>query len=145
MSEMLIFKIIFFGICFFLGIVFLILGIAINNNRKKKEKRCTLKTCGKVINVVKHNNYDNSQEIRTSSWYPVIEYRIGENIIKAESHYGNIKPQYKIGQEVQIYYNPQNYNEYYIEGNKVQTTISKIFMGVGIAALGISIFSSLLI
>lgn len=122
------------------GITFFIIGIVIHNNNKKKEINCTSMTYGKVIDIVRHRNSDDS----SSTWHTVFEYNIGELKFRKESPYGSSQQKYAIGQDLEIYYNPENYNEYYIAGDTLPRTIAIIFAIVGIGATTIAIICAIL-
>ena len=78
-------------------------------------------------------------------WHPVFEYIVGSQKLIKKSAYGGTKCKYAIGQDVQIYFNPQNYNEYYVAGDNIQKTLGIIFTCVGIVFIIIAIFLALLI
>jgi len=138
MNDTLIFVIIISGISILLGTIFLLIGIAMLSNRKKKEINCTSSTYGKVTDIVKHERYDSDGNHR-SSWHPVFEYNIGDFKFIKEYPYGSSQSKYAIGQDVEIYYNPENYNEYYIAGDTFPKTLSIIFTIVGICIIIIDI------
>lgn len=142
MSNTLMFVIIFSGTWALVGIIFFIIGILILNNRKKKEINCTSKTYGKVTDIVRHQSYDRNGGY-SSSWHPVFEYNIGELKFIKESTYGSSQSKYAIGQNVEIYYNPEDYNEYYIVGDSLPKTLVTIFTSVGIGAIMIAIVSAI--
>lgn len=144
MSNILMFVIMFSGICALIGVIFLVIGIVMINNRKKKERNCTSKTYGKVTNIVTHKNYNENSGYSTS-WHPVIEYNVGELKFIKESQCGSSQPKYAIGQDVEVYYNPENYNEYYVAGDTLPKTLATIFTIVGICTITIAIFSAILI
>ena len=58
MSDTGFFVIMFSGSLGLIGIIFLIIGIIMNNNRKKIEMNCTSVTSGKVNDIVKHESRD---------------------------------------------------------------------------------------
>ena len=138
-----LFAIIFSGIWALFGVVFFIIGIVVINNRKKKEINCISKTYGKVTDIVRHKN-STSHGGYSSSWHPVFEYNIGELKFIKESPYGASQSKYAIGQEIEICYNPENYNEYYIAGDTLPKTLATIFTIVGIVAIIMAIFSAVL-
>lgn len=139
MDNLLTFIIIFFGIGSLLGIIFSIVGISILNRRKIKEKNCTSKTFGKVTDLIRHQNYS-SNGSSSSNWHPVFEYNIGGELkfIK-ESFYGSSQAKYAIGQTVELYYNPEDYNEYYVPSETLPKKLGKIFTIVGFTVLCICI------
>lgn len=138
------FVIMFSGIWAFIGTIFFIIGIVMIKNRKRKERNCTLKTYGKVKDIVRRQSYD-SDGGYSSSWHPVFEYKIGELTFIKESNYGSSQSKYAIGQDVEVYYSPDDYNEYYIANENIPITLGTIFTIVGIVAIIISIFSAILI
>ena len=144
MSDMLTFVITFSGVFILVGAIFLIIGIAMFNNRKKKERNCTLMTHGKVTDMVRRKSYNRDGEY-TLSWYPVVEYNVGELKFTKESPYGSYQPKYTIGQDIEVYYNPEDYDEYYIAGDSLPKTLATIFTVVGIVAIFIAIISAILI
>ena len=144
MSDALMFVIIFSGIWAFVGIIFLIIGLVMLNNRKKKEINCTSVTYGKVTDIVKHRRYDNDGGY-SSSWHPVLEYSIGDLKFIKESPYGSFQSKYAIGQNIEVYYNPEDYNEYYIAGDTLPKTLATIFTIVGIGVIFIAIIAAILI
>lgn len=143
MSDILMFVIIFSGVWTLVGVVFIIVGIVMFNNKRKKEINCTSSTYGKVIDIV-HRSYSRNGGY-SSSWHPVFEYNVGELKLKKESPFGSSQSRYAIGQDIQIYYNPENYNEYYIAGDSLPNTLVKIFTFVGIGAIIIGIISAIII
>lgn len=144
MNDTIMFAIMFSGIWGLIGFIFLIIVIAILNNKKKKEVNCTSTTFGKVKDIVRHQSYD-SDGGYSSSWHPVFEYNIGELQFIKESIYGSSQSKYAIGQDVEICYNPDNYNEYYVVGETLPKTLGIIFTIVGIVGIIIAIFSAILI
>lgn len=137
MDNLSIFIIIYCGTIFLLGLIFFIIGLSILNSRKKKEKNCTSKTFGKIVNLIKYNNY--SDDVSISGCHPVFEYNIGKlNFIK-KSIFVNSHAKYTIGQTVEIYYNPEDYNEYYVPGETIPKKIGKIFTITGVILLIIDI------
>ena len=132
------------GIFGLIGIIFFLIGIIMIINRKKKDKNCTSTTYGKVIDIVKVR-YKSVGNGYSYMWHPVFEYNVGSQKLIKKSAYGGTKCKYAIGQDVQIYFNPQNYNEYYVAGDNIQKTLGIIFTCVGIVFIIIAIFLALLI
>lgn len=132
------------GIFGLIGIIFFIIGTFLIINRKKKEKNCTSKTYGKVIDIVKVR-YNSVGKGYSYMWHPVFEYNIGNQKLIKQSAYGRTECKYAVGQNVEIYFNPENYNEYYVAGENVPKTVGIIFTCVGIAFIIIAIFLALLI
>ena len=144
MNDKLMFVIIFSGTFTLLGLIFIIIGIGIHINKKKKEISCTSMTYGKVTDLVRRQNY-NGNEGYSSSWHPVFEYNVGERKFIKEYPYGSSQTKYAIGQNVEVYFNPENYHEYYIAGDTLPKTLSTIFTIVGIVAIFIAVISAILV
>ena len=134
MSDISMFVIIFSGIWTLIGAIFLIIGIAMYYNNKRKKVNCTSSTYGKVTDIVRHQSYDRDGGY-SSNWHPIFEYNVGELKFIKESPYGSSQSKYAIGQNVEVYFNPENYNEYYIAGDTLPTKLAKIFIFVGIGAI----------
>lgn len=109
------------------------------HNRKKKESTCTSVTHGKVTDIVKRRSN------KGYSLHPVFEYYVGGLTFVKESFYGSSQPKYAIGQDVKVHYNPDNYNEFYIDGDTLPKTLGKVFTAVGIAALLVAVLSAILV
>lgn len=116
MNDTVIGVVIFSGVLGLIGIIFCIIGIEILINRKSKKMNCTSKVYGKVIKIIRKQHYSIRTRTYIDNWYPVFEYSIGELKFIQTSTYGTLLPSYeKIGQEVELYFNPQNFNEYYVK------------------------------
>lgn len=144
MSSILIFVMMFLGFWILFGAIFFTIGMVMLNNRKKKVANCTSKTYGKIMDIVRREKRD-SDGGYTTSWHPIFEYNIGELKFIKESPYGRSKSKYAIGQEVEVYYNPGDYNECYIAGETLQKTLGTIFIIVGICVVIMSVFAAILI
>lgn len=133
-----IFIAMFSGISGLIGIIFFIIGIVILKKQKTREKNCTSKTHGKVVDILKHENrgLDNTY---TYSWHPVFEYTIENLKYVKESLYGFSESKFAIGQDVEIYFNPENYNEYYVAKETLPKTFGTVFTIVGIVLILIAI------
>ena len=123
--------------------VFFIIGIGMYKNEKKKQTICTVKVLGKVKDMVKRESYG-TDDTSSSAWHPVFEYKVGnENIVK-ESRYGTFRPRYEVGQEIEIYYNPENVEEYYIN-ETLPKKFSIIISGVGVFVMIMAVIVQIII
>ena len=77
MNDTILFEVFFSGIWTLIGVVFLIIGIVMLKNAKKKRINCTSQTYGKVTDIVRRVSQD-SDGSSSVSWHPVFEYHIGE-------------------------------------------------------------------
>ena len=125
------------------GIFLLITGVLIVANRQIKKSHCTGVTKGKVTDIIrqKHRERDSEGETTIStSFYPVLEYTVGENTYVKKSSSGSSVSTYFIGQEIEIHYNPEKPEEYYANQNIGPMIVGMGLSIVGFILLGISLF-----
>lgn len=111
---------------FLLAIIFSSIGIWMQNNRKKKLTHCSSTTMGKVIKIVKRRY--GGADSDTEMFHPVFEYSVENQKYVKESKFGTTKKKYEVGQEVEIYYNPNDCEEYYVGGENTQRNLGIIFV-----------------
>ena len=129
---------IFSGVWALIGIVFFIIGTSIRRNRKKKERICTSQTYGKVVDLVRRESRDSDGNY-SASWHPVFEYHIGGSTFLKESNFGRSQAKFAIGQIVDIYYDPENPNQFYVPEETLPNTLGTIFAAVGIVAILVAV------
>lgn len=145
MIDTIICVVIFSGILGLVGIILFAIGISTLIIRNKKKRNCTLKIYGKILNIIRKEYHDVRHHKTTYSWHPVFEYTIGELKFTKVSTYGNLLPTYeKIGQNVELYCNPENFNEYYVEELHPKT-LGRTFAISGIIIITIAVFSAIII
>ncbi|MCH5316255.1 MAG: DUF3592 domain-containing protein [Eubacterium sp.] len=127
------------GILFIVvGVVFIIAGIIVMIQGNISEQRCTEKTTGTVVELVIEKSTTSNH--RTSYiYFPVIEYQVGDRTISKKSNSGQNPPKYKVGQQVEIYYNPNNVEEYYIKGESAPKFIGILFVVLGSIAVAVGV------
>ena len=135
---------IFSGIWALVGVVFFVIGTAMRANRKRKEENCTSRTWGTVVDLVRRESRD-SDGTYSASWHPVFEYHIGGMTFIKESNFGSSQAKFAIGQNVEIYYNPGDYNEFYVPGEKLPKLIGTIFTAVGVAAILVAVIAAIIV
>lgn len=67
----------------------------------------------------------------TYTYFPVIEYQVGDRTISQKSRSGQNPPKYQVGQQVEICFNPNNVEEYIIKGDSTPK-----HLGIGFIVLG---------
>ena len=85
------------------------------------------------------------QEISTDDdgssyiYYPIIEYKVDDNTIRATMDSGSSVVKYDIDEEINILYNPDKPKEFIIKGEKSSSIIGIVVMAVGtlVTVLGI--------
>lgn len=145
MNDNFMFGVIFSGMWALIGVLFFVIGSVMFRNRKKKQIRCTSKTYGTVMDMIRHEHYESDSACPSISFYPVLGFDIGEQRVTRKYTYGSAQPKYTIGQTVEIYYNPANYEEFYIAGDALPKTLAVIFTAVGCVAIVIAVISAILI
>ncbi len=143
MSKLLQSDMLFALLWILVGLALLIAGIYTMIKQNKKKTVCTSKTYGRVIDIVEHVNHD-SDGISVTR-HPVFEYNIGGENIAEEHPYGRTHSNYNIGQEVEIYYNPENYHEHYIGGDNTPKIQSIILLISGVATVVLGVVLGILI
>lgn len=127
-------KIMFLGIGGTIAVAFFIVGLYYLN-KQKKEKRYSCKAYGKIINNIKREekNFDVDDHYRTRVyWYALYEYTVGETKCIRETNIGTLQPKYEVGQNVTVYYNPDNCHEAYIDGDNNSQIKSAVCFALGI-------------
>ena len=118
------------------GGLFVIVGLFKIIRQKIKEKKCTMF----VMGVVKNNVKNSSKADATVYYHPEFEYIVDGQTITDVYFGGTARIKYKIGEKIGIYYNPNNYKEYYVEGDKLLSRVAIFFMILGIIFVVISFF-----
>lgn len=138
------YPVIFLSLLVFWGLIFLFIGIGISSNMKKKTKQCTVITSATVLRNLQEK-YRDIDHNTTYTFHPVLEYFVNEGRIEAKYTIGTAKVKYIEGQKVNILYNPNKPTMFYIEGDKSQNLIGKIFKIVGIICICTAIVSGIIV
>lgn len=116
------------------GLGFLIPGIVMLKIHKKKKARCTSKTYGEIVDVIKV-----TPPADYAYWQPIIEYKIGDSKFIEQSHSSSKYPtNFTVGEKVEIYYNPENYDDFYIVGHTDYSCAGKFCTIIGASIIIIS-------
>lgn len=113
-----------------LGIFFLIIAAIASSSARKKRKLCTEKLEARIADVECSESFS-VDGYRADSWYPVYEYMVNGITMKRRSSVGHARKNFREGQNVVIYVNPENPDEFYSPEEK-EGLIPKIFIGLGI-------------
>lgn len=124
-------KIIFLG-CLGIITVYSFVAVLYYLNRKKKEKKCTCKTYGKITNNIRHEEIDAEWGPYTV-WNSLYEYTVGDTKCVKKTHFKAVQPR-EVGKIVTVYYNPNNCHESYIEGDNNSSfyAIVSLFLGISL-------------
>lgn len=127
-----LFLVVMVCLLFFIGIVFIIWGVITNLKNNHLIKNCINKCEGTLIKIeeIEIEHYRNNDSLirdKIKSYVPVYQYYVEGKIYKIEGTNGS---GFKIGDIVNINYNPQNPAESYIAGYSFKAY--KIIMVLGI-------------
>ena len=117
-----------------IAVVFIIVGIVVIFIDSGLQMKCTEQTTGTVIDIVCKEYYDSDTGF-TYSYFPVIEYQAGDRTITQMSNSGEYPPRYKVGEQVEICYNPNNVEQYIIKGDSSANYIGFACVGLGSIAV----------
>lgn len=88
--------------------------------KRDKKSRCLSQTSGKIINI---SSMTTGKQGRRS-YFPTYEYVVDNEIIDVEIKFGTTYCQYKVGEQVKIWYDKNNPKYSYIDGYKEDTIAS---------------------
>jgi len=134
------------------SIAIIIFGNRIKNKTKLKEKYCTLKTTGEVVEFIKEFRKDRHERGSYYLYFPVIKYNInGLEFIK-KIDFGMSTPMCAVGNYVEVYVNPNDFEDVYIKEQLGIKGVANCLIIFGILVLvfvlvltGIIIFSNVVI
>ena len=129
-------------ICGLIGVTLTIVGLCCSISDKRKQLRCTEKTNGVVHDMEQEIIQDGGTMI-TTLWYPVYQYYIDDIYFEKTSDVGFSKKMFHKGQAVEIYYNPNDYNELYVEVAKTKRTYA-LYVVTGLLCVGVAVIVGLL-
>lgn len=121
------------------GGIFIIASIGLSIFINNKKKNCTKEATAKIKEIIVSENRDNVDGFLMVSEYPKIEYDINGEHIEKVSSIGYMPKKYSVGQEVEICYNPNKYDDFCIKGDKTANIVRNVFVAVGIGMFIIGI------
>jgi hypothetical protein len=117
---------------FLAGIICASIGFFGLRHEKNLKESCTISTIGTVVDMVRGSSR------KRKTLYPVFQYIAGGRMIKKKSSWGGFG--FAIGQEVTIFYNPENVEEYYVkDGAKSAKFFWYVFLVTGALCLAFSV------
>lgn len=134
-------KIMFWGIGGIIAGGFFVAGLYYLN-KKRREKKCTCKTHGKIIKNIRCEEIVGADRLRDrrTYWYSLCEYTVGETKCVRETNIGTLQPR-EVGKIVTVYYNPNNCHESYIEGDNNSGIKAIVVLILGIISVIFIYFS----
>ena len=122
-------------IALIMALIFIGVGFYIYNASSNLAKRCTESVEGIVVEVVREENYDYDDGTTSYTYYPVIEYDANGKKVSKRYGTGTNPSKYSVRDSVNVKYNPNNVEEYIIDGDKGANIFGIIFAAVGIFLL----------
>ena len=117
-----------------IAVVFIIVGVVVVFLGSGLQMKCTEQTTGTVVDIVCKEYYDSDTGF-TYSYFPVIEYQAGDRTITQMSNSGEYPSRYKVGEQVEICYNPNDVEQYIIKGDSSANIIGFACVGLGSIAI----------
>ena len=135
----------FFGVLLLLGVIFIPIGIGVSKGTKKRIMRCTAKTNAKIIKIVRENISVDLSNTAAYSYFPVIEYSVENENFQRMYNTGFKKDKYKVGEEIEIMYNPEKPEDFYFVGDNFGSKVGKVFSIVGVLLLFLSLVALIIV
>lgn len=117
------------------GIIFLATGVFLYFRNQNLIKNCTMEAIATVVDIKQELSTD-SDSINPYMYYPIIEYKAGEDTVRVTMDSGSSTPPYEINAKITILYNPNNTREYIVKDDKASGIMSIVFMVLGVALTG---------
>ena len=109
-----------------IGVVFLSVAIGVGVYDRNKQDRCSETTKAQVVDIAVKRGDDGGL-----LYAPVFGYAVdGQEYINQQSIYSN-PCGYSVGEDVELSYNPNDPQEFYVEGDSALNLLIYIFGGIG--------------
>lgn len=122
------------------GIVFVLIGIFNIVKGSKMKSKCTQSTSARIVDIEK--SYDTSDDDGPGGQYtytPIFEFSANGTIIrKSGGLYSNNKRKYNIGDAAEVKYNPENPNEFIVNGKNARKSAGIPLMIFGVVMIVIA-------
>ena len=130
---------------FAVGIVLIIVGVSLIKKMNRLKLSCTALTIGKVTDIEKTVETmavaDGSGVQKVNRRYPVFEYSADGRTINYRSILDDGKSKFKVGQEVTVFYNPQDVEQHYVQEEKIGNKSGIIVVIGGVIFIAVVIFT----
>ena len=110
------------------GVILIGAGIFMYFRAAGLEKACTEETTATVVSM--REDIDTSVDEIRYIYYPVVSYEANNKTIEKQLSSGSNNPEYRIGDTLQILYNPENIEEFIVKGEN-QNIIWIILVSLG--------------
>ena len=123
------------------GIIVIAIGGFLFYKSADLAKKCTEEVTATVVDIEEETEID--EDGTSYIYYPVVEYKAGDENVKAKMTTGSSSPKYKIKDKVTILYNPNKTDEFIVKGDGSMDILKYIFVVVGVALTGYGVFVAL--
>lgn len=126
-----------------ISIIFLVIAKNSANSLREKKEKCVSETTATVIDIKKERM--GTTDDYSYTWYPVYEYTVDGQQITKKSNIGNGETRFEKGQQVTLYYNPDNLEEIYVPEENAESlaalfkVMGTVFLIVGFIPLVVGI------
>jgi hypothetical protein len=125
------------------GLAIVLIGFWFHKRHQNLKSVCTMQTTGKVISMERrvefHTETGSSRKRKSVSYYPVFQYLVDGKSIEKKSTVGTSRPRFTEGQDINISFNPNNSEQFYVAEDKAAARFDIYFMIFGVAVLIIGI------
>ena len=116
------------------GVLFLGIGGFLYVKNNNLVKNCTVETEATVVDMKQEFSADSDST--SYLYYPIIEYKVGEDTIRVTMDKGSSTPAYDIKKKITVMYNPNKVKEFYVKDEKSSMIFSIAFMVIGVLISG---------
>ena len=124
------------------GIIFIVIGAFLYFKTINLEKNCTEEVEAIVVDMKEEIDTD-AESGSNFIYYPIIEYKVKNDIVRVTMSSGSNIPEYNIDDKITILYNPSNTEEYIVKGDHSSNIFSALFIFLGVFVTGYGIFVAL--
>lgn len=115
-----------------IGIIFLAVAAFMYIRNTNLVKNCTEEVTATVVDMKQEFDSESTDYM----YYPIIEYKAGEDTIRVTMDNGSRVPAYDINDEITILYNPNKVREFYVKGDSTSNIFSIVFAVLGLLVTG---------
>lgn len=111
----------------FWGILIAVFAFVISYHEKAHFERCTDYSNGVIVEIICSNK--KGYETRHTTYRPIVEYSVGDQTYKHRVTNAGKKSLFNLGDSMEVYYNPQNPEESYVEREVAQYKMNAVIYG----------------
>ena len=123
------------------GVIFLAVGGFMFYRNNTLAKNCTEEVVATVVDMKQEIDTD-SEGVSSYLYYPIIEYKAGEENVRATMDNGSSTPAYEINETITILYNPKKVKQFIAKGDSFSNIFSYVFLGLGVLITGYGAYTA---